>query len=175
MRILLAPLLVAYWHIAAAMPVSLPEHSKRDVCNDSTLGYFVTPDAISGDQAFGYCQSLGGRLADVNAHNVGTLTAFINDCLGPSSRIRIQTWDTNTFGTSSLAMFTGPFSGYGTVNIAANDDALYALCAMVRTEIPAPPVVVNSTFLAEPEKVQIPGQEEEDDEQEDEGYDFIHG
>ncbi|KAL9549464.1 hypothetical protein MBANPS3_005192 [Mucor bainieri] len=100
------------------------------MCNDLNLGYFITPNTITGDQASGYCQSLGGRLADIDVHNLAPLTALVNNCLSPSSSIRVQTWDTNTFGVASLAMSTGPMAGYGTVNIASNGEALYALCAM---------------------------------------------
>ncbi|CAO3616718.1 unnamed protein product [Mucor fragilis] len=127
-------LLPLYNSLAAARSIH-----KRDLCNDSNVGYFITPNTITGDQAFGYCQSLGGRLADIDTHNLLALTALVNNCLGPSSRIRVQTWDTNTFGTASLAMFTGPVAGYGTVNIASNGEALYALCAMMHDDAMAFP------------------------------------
>ncbi|GAN04251.1 conserved hypothetical protein [Mucor ambiguus] len=103
---------------------------KRDICNDSNLGYFITPNTVTGDQAFEYCQSLSGRLADIDTHNLVPLTALVNNCLGPSSRIHVQTWGANTFGVASLAMSTGPMAGYGTVSTASNGEALYALCAM---------------------------------------------
>lgn len=105
-----------------------------DMCNDLNLGYFITPNTVAGDQASGYCQSLGGRLADIDVYNLAPLTALVNNCLGPNSRIRVQTWDTNTFGVASLAMSTGSMAGYGTVNIASNGEMLYALCAMTTND-----------------------------------------
>lgn len=49
------------------------------------------PNTITVDEAFRHCQSLGERLADIDAHNLAPLTAFVNCCLGPSSRIQAQT------------------------------------------------------------------------------------
>ncbi|KAK4509995.1 uncharacterized protein ATC70_006164 [Mucor velutinosus] len=118
---------------------------KRDTCNDPSLGYFITLSTITGDQAFEHCQSLGGRLATIGTHNLAPLTALVNNCLGPNSRIRVQAWDTNTFGTASLAMYTGPMAGYGTVNMASNGEALHALCAMTHG------TMANDVFLAEPQ------------------------
>lgn len=79
---------------------------------------------------------MGGKLVDIGNHNLAALTVFINGCFGSYySRIRIQIWDTNTFATINLAIFTGSISGFGTVNITINDKALYALCAMTHSNV----------------------------------------
>lgn len=154
MRFPAALLLLPFYSSLLVTAVQARSIYKRDLCNDSNVGYFITPNTITGDQAFGYCQSLGGRLADVDTHNLLPLTALVNNCLGPNSRIRVQTWDTNTFGTASLAMFTGPVAGYGTVNIASNGEALYALCAMMHDDGMAFPAAeeLNSIHQQEDQK-----------------------
>ena len=92
MRLLLAALLVPiYCSSIAAVMQARSMYQRDDAYDDSSLCYFITPSTITGDEAFGHCQSLGGRLADIDAHNLAPLTAFVNCCLGPSSRIQAQT------------------------------------------------------------------------------------
>lgn len=126
MRFLFLPL----FSLVVAVVQARSIRKRGDMCNDSNLGHFITPNTVTGDQASRYCHSLGGRLADIDVYNLAPLTALVNNCLGPSSRIRVQTWDTNTFGVASLAMFTGSMAGYGTVSVVSNGEALYALCAI---------------------------------------------
>ncbi|KAI8080955.1 hypothetical protein BDF21DRAFT_451880 [Thamnidium elegans] len=114
--------------------------SKRDLeiqenqCDFVDSRFFITPAKVSGDTASSYCSSLGGRLADVNQQNSMDLSAIVSKCLGPDKSVRIQTWDTNSFGTNHLALTNGFQTAAGSVNVAAETEELYALCQMVDTE-----------------------------------------
>lgn len=106
---------------------------EENQCNFVDSRYFITPLRVSGDKAAAYCQSLGGNLVDVDNRNSMDLTAMVSKCLASAERsVRIQTWDTNSFGTNHLAMSNE--AGPPAVNVAPENEELFALCSMVETQ-----------------------------------------
>ncbi|KAI7879228.1 uncharacterized protein EV154DRAFT_576299 [Mucor mucedo] len=137
---------------ATVNAASIPKRAETP-CNIEDSRYFITPLRVSGDKAASYCQTLGGKLVDVDSRNSMDLTAMVNKCLASAERsVRIQTWETNNFGTNHLAMANEV--GPPAVNVAPAEQELYALCATVEAseETPASAsaeVAIADTPLAE--------------------------
>ncbi|CAO3630500.1 unnamed protein product [Mucor hiemalis] len=110
-------------------------------CTAENGGYFIPPNQVRGLEAVKYCQSMGGKLVDVNNENVNELTEIVTRCIGGNKNVRIQTWDTNGFGIYDLVLHTGVQAGAGTVGTARANEALYALCQTGAPQIPFPPPV----------------------------------
>jgi hypothetical protein len=116
--------------LTAATNVSSFPILKRQLppqCNTED-GYFIPPNPVIGADASKYCQSMGGALADINNQNVATLTGVVNSCIGTDRNVRIQTWDTNAFGTNNLVLYSGYQAGAGTVSTSGANEKLFALC-----------------------------------------------
>jgi hypothetical protein len=109
---------------------SLPLSKRQELppqCN-SEDGYFIPPNPVIGAEAANHCQLMGGTLADINNQNVAILSGMVNGCLGTNKNVRIQTWDTNTFGTNNLILFSGHQAGAGTVSTSGASDRHFTLC-----------------------------------------------
>lgn len=134
---------------ATVQAASITKRAEASCMEDSR--YFITPLRVSGDKAASYCQTLGGKLVDVDSRNSMDLTAMVNKCLASAERsVRIQTWETNNFGTNHLAMANE--LGPPAVNVAPAEQELFALCATVEEseEIPTPASVeIDDTPIAE--------------------------
>lgn len=112
--------LISYCYAASIKP------RQEQACDLDQQGFFVTPYEVTGEQARVLCQQLGGQLADITSQNMPAIAGAITRCHGASTHMRIQTWDTNSFGTSDLVMVSGEASG--TVHVGNNGEQLYALC-----------------------------------------------
>lgn len=117
-------------------------------CTAQEGGYFIPPNQVGGAEAIRYCQSLGGKLVDVNNGNVKQLTEIVSRCVGGNRNVRIQTWDTNAFGIYDLVLHTGSQAGAGTVGTARANEPLFAICQTLAPPAPFPPPEVDPNFVS---------------------------
>ena len=118
--------------------------SKRQLppqCYSKTSGFFIPPQAVTGLNAPGYCLSFDSSLADITNQNVMLVSSLVTRCLGSHKRVRIQSWDTNSFGTNSLVLHNGITGTAGTISTSGSEP-IYVLCKARQTgAIPMLPTV----------------------------------
>jgi hypothetical protein len=125
---------------------SKPEKHRRpcppvhcDVCPFQMGDFFVLKNKVPFFKADCACREKGGVLAELNSCNFRNATKTAFNCIGCNNYAWVKSWNTDDYGNSCLALFTGKNQRDGAVSIpisCSNDAAV--LCQKVHQHCDKP-------------------------------------
>lgn len=110
-----------------------------DVCPFKMGDFFLLKDKVPFFKADCACREKGGVLAELNSCNFRNATKTAFNCLGCNNYAWVKSWNTDNYGNSCLALFTGKNQRDGAVSIpisCSNDAAV--LCQKVHKHCKKP-------------------------------------